>query len=153
MVDEAEGLLANASRLNRAGRFQFEAAIQSAHAVRRLGREPDWDAIVELYDALLRLTGSPIVALNRAVALGRICGPKTGLNALHAIADKRLSTYQPYWAARADLLARNGDIEEAVAAYEHAAGLTIDPAVRDYLASYAGLLRKQRVITSGQTVR
>ena len=134
-IDEAEGLLKRAFEAKRPGRFQLEAAIQSAHSVRRFAREPDWAAIVALYDELMRLTASPVVALNRAVALGRRSGPARGLEALGAIAsDPRLEGYQPYWAARADLLARAGQREAARVAYTHALGLTVDPSVRRYLA-------------------
>ena len=134
-IDEAETLLAQAVALRRIGRFQLEAAIQSAHVVRRRGGSADWPAIVALYDDLLRRTGSPVVAVNRAVALGRARDAGAGLAALDAIAnDPRLQTYQPYWAARADLLARAGRRDEARAAYERALGLTVDPAVRRYLA-------------------
>ncbi len=136
MIEEAETLLAQAARAQRPGRFQLEAAIQSAHAVRRLGREPDWDAIILLYDGLLCMTGSPVVALNRAVALGRSRGSRAGLTALEIFAtDARMVNYQPYWAARADMLARCDEVEQARAAYERALGLTIDPAVREYLTS------------------
>ena len=136
MIEEAEALLGQAARARRPGRFQLEAAIQSAHTVRRLGREPDWDAIVLLYDGLLRMTGSPVVALNRAVALGRSRGSRAGLAALEIFAtDARMVNYQPYWAARADMLARCDEVEQARAAYERALGLTIDPAVREYLTS------------------
>jgi RNA polymerase sigma-70 factor (ECF subfamily) len=103
--------------------------------VRRRGGSADWRAIVALYDDLLRRTGSPVVALNRAVALGRARDARAGLAALDALAtEPRLQTYQPYWAARADLLARAGRRDEARAAYERALGLTVDPALRRYLA-------------------
>ncbi|MGA7570149.1 MAG: DUF6596 domain-containing protein [Candidatus Aquilonibacter sp.] len=142
MIEEAEALLARASHAHRPGRFQLEAAIQSAHAVRRLGREPDWNAIVLFYDALLRITGSPVVALNRAVALGRSRGARAGLGALETFAtDARMVNYQPYWAARADMLARCDEVEQARTAYERALGLTIDPAVREYLTSRREELR------------
>jgi RNA polymerase sigma-70 factor (ECF subfamily) len=132
-IDEAETLLARAARARRLGRFQLEAAIQSAHTAGRR-RSSDWRAIVVLYDELLRITASPVVALNRAVAIGRAYGAQRGLSALRAIAaDPRLDEYQPYWAARADLLARAGDAAAARAAFERALGLTIDPAIRDYL--------------------
>lgn len=135
-IDEAEALLARAFSAHRAGRFQLEAAIQSAHSVRHFAREPDWAAIVALYDELLRRTASPVVALNRAVALGRRSGDAIGLEALQAIAsDPRFESYQPYWAARADLFARAGDDEEARAACMRALGLTVDPGVRRYLAA------------------
>jgi len=137
-IAEAETLLHGAARAGRIGRFQLEAAIQSAHAVRRFGREPDRHAIVALYDELLRLTASPVVALNRAVAVGRLAGPRAGLDALAGLApDARLRDYQPYWAARADLHARAGDALEARDAYARAIGLSIDPSVRDYLAERA----------------
>jgi RNA polymerase sigma-70 factor, ECF subfamily len=134
-IDEAEALLRRAFLAQRPGRFQLEAAIQSAHAARRFAREPDWAAIVALYDDLWRRTGSPVVALNRAVVLGRLRGPECGLEALDAIAsDARLESYQPYWAARADLYARAGRREEARASYARALGLTVDPSVRHYLS-------------------
>jgi RNA polymerase sigma-70 factor (ECF subfamily) len=133
-IAEAEALLERASRARRIGRFQLEAAIQSAHAAGRRRRAPDWRSIVVLYDELLRLTASPVVALNRAVAIGWAYGASRGLGALAAIAaDPRLEQYQPYWAARADLLSRAGDAPAARAAYSRAIGLTVEPAVRDYL--------------------
>jgi RNA polymerase sigma-70 factor (ECF subfamily) len=76
------------------------------------------------------------VALNRAVAIGRAFGATRGLAALGAIAhDERLQDYQPYWAARADLMLRAGRAGEARSAFERALGLTSDPAVRSYLGS------------------
>lgn len=94
----------------------------------------DWPAILALYDALLRLTESPVVALNRAVALAEVAGPAAGLAALEALAgDARLADHQPTWAARADLLQRLGRGAEAVAAYDRVIGLEADPAVRVFL--------------------
>jgi RNA polymerase sigma-70 factor (ECF subfamily) len=137
-IGEAESLLQRASRCGRIGRFQLEGAIQSAYARRIAGLDPDWPAIAALYDALLALTGSPVVALNRAVAVGRVQGATAGLTALDAIAsDARMHDYQPYWAARADLLARAGNRDEALDAYARAIGLAVDPAVRSYLAARA----------------
>jgi RNA polymerase sigma-70 factor, ECF subfamily len=138
MIDEAEELLRSASRLDGRGRFQLEAAVQSAHSVRRRTGRPDWHAVLALYDALQRLTASPVAALNRAVALAETQGAARGLAALDAIgADACLRDYQPYWAARADLLARSGARTEAVAAYERAIGLERDPAVRRFLQRQA----------------
>jgi RNA polymerase sigma-70 factor (ECF subfamily) len=134
LIDEAEALLHRASRLGAPGRFQLEAPVQSAHAARRLTGGTDWDAIVQLYDALLGQTASPVVALNRAVALsqgGRDAQAWSELDALAA--DARLAEYQPYWAARADVLARLGRHAEAQGAYQRAIGLESDPAVRRYL--------------------
>jgi RNA polymerase sigma-70 factor (ECF subfamily) len=89
---------------------------------------------VQLYDALLTLMPSPVVAVNRALALAERDGPQAALAALAPYADdQRLSDYQPYWAARADLLARAGATREALDAYELAIGLERDPAARRFL--------------------
>jgi len=134
LIDEAERLLHRAAGVGRLGRYQLEAAIQSAHVVRRRAGASDWPAIVTLYDALIALTGSPVAAVNRAVALAETSGPVAGLAALDALADdRRLGDYQPWWAARADLLARAGRAAEAAEAYARAIGLETDPAVRHFL--------------------
>jgi RNA polymerase sigma-70 factor (ECF subfamily) len=153
LIDEAEALLLRASRIafsgkvvaglpkenatNKSpmiGRYQLEAAVQSAHGVRRRIGAADWSAIVALYDALAAMTGSPVVAINRAVALAEVRGPAAGLAALDALSDDaRLADYQPYWAARAGLLARMGQADAADRAYERAIGLESDPAVRRFL--------------------
>jgi RNA polymerase sigma-70 factor (ECF subfamily) len=141
LIDEAESLLLRASAMANFGRFQLEAAVQSAHAARRLTGRTDWQSIVELYDALFAHTGSLVVAINRAVALAQLRGAATGLAALDALdADRQLAEYQPYWAARAELLARTGDAEAAGRAYERAIGLEPDPAVRRFLQQ-----RRQRM--------
>jgi RNA polymerase sigma-70 factor (ECF subfamily) len=135
MIEEAETLLRHAAGQDRPGRYQIEAAIQSAHVVRRRTGSADWQAIVRLYDVLIALTGSPVAAVNRAVALAETDGPSAGIAALEALGgDRRLTEYQPYWAARADLLARVGRPGDATEAYAHAIGLEPDPAVRDFLA-------------------
>jgi RNA polymerase sigma-70 factor (ECF subfamily) len=138
LIEEAEELLVCAGRMDVPGRFQLEAAVQSAHAARRLAGRIDWGAIVELYDALLALTGSSVVAINRAVALsahlGGADGAGRGLAALDALReDASLAEYQPYWAARAALLARSGFSSQAAEAYRRAIGLESDPAVRRFL--------------------
>jgi RNA polymerase sigma-70 factor, ECF subfamily len=142
LIDEAERLLSRASGLPGAGRYQLEAAVQSAHVVRRLGGGADWRAIAAIYDALFAMTGSPVVAINRAVALAETDGPAAGLAALDAIGDDaRLAAYQPYWAARAGLLARTGETDAADRAYERAIGLEADPAVRRFLERRRDALR------------
>lgn len=134
MIEEAEALLRRAASMNAMGRFQLEAAVQSAHAVRRLSGRTDWAAILKLYDALWRRTGSPVIAINRAIALAETKSAEEGLKALDKHAgDKRLSQYQPYWAARAELLARTGNLAEADSALGRAIGLETDPAVRRFL--------------------
>lgn len=135
LIDEAEALVVRASQLPGSGRFQLEAAVQSAHAARRFLGKPDWQAIALLYDALLAQTGSPVVAINRAIAWSEVEGPEAGLDALDALAGhERLTDYQPFWAARAALLARAGRPADAREAYARAMGLESDPSVRRHLA-------------------
>jgi RNA polymerase sigma-70 factor (ECF subfamily) len=142
LIDEAEALLLRAVSMNGIGRYQLEAAAQSAHAHRRATGRTDWAAIVQIYDALLKIVDSPVVAINRAVACAEAHGPAAGLAALAAIAnDSRLSDYQPYWAACAELQARAGNIAAAEAAYQRAIGLESDPAVRRFLQQRCGSLR------------
>jgi RNA polymerase sigma-70 factor (ECF subfamily) len=142
LIAEAETLLLAASRMGKVDRYQLEAAVQSAHAVRRSTGRADWAAIKRLYDALEEITGSPVVAINRAIAIAETDGPAAGLAALAALeGDGRLSEYQPYWAARAALLASAGDIDAADAAYEQAIGLERDPAVRRFLQQRCAAMR------------
>jgi RNA polymerase sigma-70 factor (ECF subfamily) len=142
LIDEAEALLRRASTFGVIGRYQLEAAVQSAHAARRVTGHVDWSAIEKLYDALFALTGSPVVAINRAVATAETQGTAAGLAALDALSDDtRLAEYQPYWAARAVLLARIGETSDAIRAYERAIGLESDPAVRRFLQQRSAALR------------
>jgi RNA polymerase sigma-70 factor, ECF subfamily len=141
-IDEAERLLQRASSLSHIGRFQLEAAVQSVHAARRTSGRTDWRAILELYDGLRELTHSPVVAVNRAVALGETAGPAAGLGALDELGgDPRMAAYQPYWAARADMLARLGRRASADAAYAQAILLEPDTAVRSFLEGRRGRIR------------
>ncbi|HEY3847233.1 MAG TPA: DUF6596 domain-containing protein, partial [Acetobacteraceae bacterium] len=141
-IAEAERLLREASALQRIGRFQLEAAVQSVHAARRHDGRTDWVAIVALYDGLEALTGSPVVGVNRAVALAETAGAAAGLAALDSLsAEPSLAAYQPYWAARADLLSRLDRVAAADAAYERALALEADPAARRFLAERRAALR------------
>jgi predicted RNA polymerase sigma factor len=134
MIEEAEALLRRAAALGSIGRYQLEGALQSAHVTRRRTGQADWASVVLLYDALLSLTGSPVVAMNRALAVAEIEGPERGLGLLDELSgDRRLAEYQPYWVARAELLSRKGAVETAGEAYEIAIGLEGDPAVRAFL--------------------
>jgi RNA polymerase sigma-70 factor (ECF subfamily) len=140
-IAEAESLLHCASALGRIGRFQLEAAVQSAHVDRCRTRAASWPHIVELYHALYALTGSPVVLINRALAIAEVDGPAAGLAAMpDESADPRLTEYQPYWAARSELLSRTGAIPEARRALEIAIGLERDPAVRQFLERRRALL-------------
>jgi RNA polymerase sigma-70 factor, ECF subfamily len=133
-IEEAEGLLRAASASGAAGRFQLEAAVQSVHAARRLTERTDWDAIVVLYDALFAMTGSPVVAVNRAAAIAQARGAAAGLELLEEVGAKGgLDGFEPYWVAKADLCAKVGDADEARRAYNLAIGLQSDPAARAFL--------------------
>jgi len=134
MIEEAEALIRRAAAIGSAGRYQLEAALQSAHVERRRTGRANWEAVVQLYDALFAIVGSPVVAINRALAIAELRGADAALEVMPDVAaDARLAEYQPYWAARADLLARAGWLDDARTAYEMAIGLERDPSVRRFL--------------------
>jgi RNA polymerase sigma-70 factor, ECF subfamily len=134
MIAEAESALRVASHARLIGRYQLEAAIQSAHIAGARTGSPRSNEILALYDALIQLTASPVASINRALVLAEIEGPQAGLAALDALRDDtRLDSYQPYWATRASLAARAGLLPMARQAYQLAIGLERDPALRDYL--------------------
>ena len=133
-IDEAEALLVRASTFGTIGRYQLEGAVQSAHVHRRRTGEDNWSDIVGLYDALYAMSESPVVALNRALAVAAVGDADAGLRIVRALGeDRRLVAYQPYWAALAELLARTRAGDEARHAYDIAIGLERDPAVREFL--------------------
>jgi predicted RNA polymerase sigma factor len=134
MIAAAEALLLRAGALGAIGRYQLEGALQSAHVHRCRTGCANWAEVVSLYDALGALGGSPVVAINRALAIAELHGAAAALAAMPEVAaDARLAEYQPYWAARAELLARAGTSDEARRAYEIAIGLERDGAVRRFL--------------------
>ncbi|HEY4202889.1 MAG TPA: DUF6596 domain-containing protein [Devosiaceae bacterium] len=142
-IEIAETLLREANSGGPSGRYQLEAAIQSAHIVRRRHDVDTWPAIVALYDHLLALTHSPVVILNRAVARAEIDGPVAALADLAPLAtDKRMQSYQPYWAARGHLAAAAGHTRDAYEALTVAIGLSDDAAVRKYLQARLKRLRR-----------
>jgi RNA polymerase sigma-70 factor (ECF subfamily) len=133
-IAEAEALLHRASALGTIGRFQLEAALQSAHVHRCRTGLPNWPLIVQLYDALFALAESPVVAINRALAIAEVHGATAALEAMPDLAaDRRLAQYQPYWVAHAELLSRTGAYAEAREAYQVAISLERDPAVCRFL--------------------
>jgi RNA polymerase sigma-70 factor (ECF subfamily) len=138
-IEEAEGLLGAASASHAPGRFQLEAAVQSVHAARSVSGTTDWDAIVQLYDALFAMTGSPVVAVNRAAAVAHARGPEAGLTLLEEVGG--LDGFEPYWVAKADLCAKLGDVGAARRAYDLAIGLQTDPAARAFLVERQAALR------------
>lgn len=134
LIARAEALLHEAAKAEAPGRYQYEAAIQSAHAMRARTGETDWRAILMLYDALLACTRDPVVAINRALALLHVRSAQEALAALDDLAtDPRLLDYQPYWAARAHILSVSGNGDEARAVYARAIALEHDPAARAHL--------------------
>jgi RNA polymerase sigma-70 factor (ECF subfamily) len=144
MIEEAAALVAGALRGGRPGRFALQAAIAALHAQARSYAETDWPQIARLYDALLAVWDTPVVALNRAVAVGMADGPEAGLAQLDALAsDPRLAGYRYLPAARADLLRRLGRYQEAASAYRAALALAGNASERDFLT------RRLREVTPG----
>ena len=126
-IDEGRRMLERAARLRRVGPYQLQAAIAAAHAT----DETDWFAVATLYGALARLAPSPIVELNRAVAVAMASGPDEGLRLIAEI--EGLDEYHLLHAARADLLRRLDRLDEAAAAYERAMALATNPVERSFL--------------------
>ena len=121
-LEEAERELAAAAAKRRAGRFQLEAALQSAHVEGALRGQTDWGAIAVLYEGLLRATPTAGAFVGRAAALAEAESPAAGLAALDRIDPSLIKSYQPYWAVRAHLLRRAGRVDEALGAYDRAIG-------------------------------
>jgi RNA polymerase sigma-70 factor, ECF subfamily len=113
-------------------RYQILAAINAVHTSARDVRDTDWSQVVALYDQLVRLDPSPIVALNRAIAVAELDGPEVALAAVDRLEDK-LAGYHAYHATRADLLRRLGRSQKARAAYDKAIGLAGNTAETAYL--------------------
>lgn len=134
MIQAATKLLIAANQDPRSGRFQIEAAIQSAQISRCLGGAATLDEVVQLYDLLQAIAPSPVVMLNRAMAVAQRDGPVAALPLLDEIGrDERMKTYQPYWASRASVCASLGMRALATEAFRQAIGLASHPAVRTYL--------------------
>lgn len=133
LIGEAERLLFAASTQGRPGRFQLEAALQSAHVERARSGRVDWHGIAVLYEGLVRETPTVGALVGRAAAVGEAQGAAAGLTLLEAIDQDRVRTYQPYWAVRAHLLQRLGRPAPAKEAFDRAIGLTEDEAIRTFL--------------------
>ena len=130
-ITEGVAVLERALRLPRAGSYAIQAAIAAVHAEAPVFADTDWAQIAGLYEQLLRHDPSPVVALNRAVAVGFAEGSEAGLAALPD--DPRLERYAPFYAARYELLRRTGDADAAAAALDTAIALTTNEAERDAL--------------------
>jgi predicted RNA polymerase sigma factor len=131
--------LARAERLaDVRGPYVLQAAIAACHARARTADETDWAAIVSLYDELLERLPSPVVALNRAVAVGKASGPQAALDLVDALADDpALAHYHWMPSVRGDLLERLGRRAEARAEFERAAAMTGNARERDLLCKRA----------------
>ena len=133
MIEEAERELAAAALQQHPGRFQLEAALQSAHVEGARRGRTDWGAIAVLYEGLVRATPTVGAFVGRAAAMAEAEDPSAGLRALDRIDPSSITSYQPYWAVRAHLLHRLGRIDEALEAFDRAIGLTEDGATRQFL--------------------
>ncbi len=131
MIAEGHALVRECLRRNRPGHYQLLAAINAVHTDAATAADTDWSQVLALYDQLYAATPTPVVALNRAVALAQVAGPASALEVVDALA---LDAYHPYHATRADLLRRLGRHLEAVAAYDRALELATNPGERAFLA-------------------
>jgi RNA polymerase sigma-70 factor (ECF subfamily) len=141
LIGRGEALLHRAHDYGRPGRFQYEAAIQSAHCTKASQGKVDMNALRKLHRALLRVAPSLGAAVASAAVDGEIDGPDAGLRGLDAIDDPAVQRFQPAWTTRAHLLAEAGRVAEAAEAYCRAMELTTDPGVAEYL------LRRLRSMT------
>jgi RNA polymerase sigma-70 factor (ECF subfamily) len=145
LIDEGQALVrerlaAVAAGGEPPGRYQLQAAINAVHTDARSTHETDWSQIVALYDRLVVLDPSPIVRLNRAVAVAELGGPDLALAEVDRLAEP-LSGYHAFHAARADLLRRVGRLRESRASYDRAVSLAANPAERAYLTRRRDQLR------------
>ncbi|MEI3868412.1 DUF6596 domain-containing protein [Microbacterium sp. CCNWLW134] len=134
LIAEAQSVLEKAAMLRRPGRWQLHAAIAACHSDTRDGEDTDWPQVLTLYDMLLAYDHSPVVRLNRAVALAEVDGPQAALDEVDALGDA-LSGYHLWHAVRARMLRQLGQRDAAMAADLHALELTANDAERRLLAA------------------
>jgi RNA polymerase sigma-70 factor (ECF subfamily) len=130
LIEEGQTLVRACLRRNRPGMFQIQAAIAAVHSDARRAEDTDWGQILQLYDQLMARAPSPVVALNRAVAVAEVDG---AARALDLLADLDLPRYHLFHATRAELLRRMGQVEAADTAYGDALALVTNPAERRLL--------------------
>ena len=133
LIAEGHDLVRACLRRDQPGPFQIQAAIAAVHADAATADATDWSQIVALYDQLYALRPNAVVALNRAIAIAELRSPAHGLAALDSFDSTLLEHYQPFHAARADLLARAGERDAARDAYARAIELSVNPAERHFL--------------------
>ena len=133
-IEEGRGLVDRALRMGRVGPYQLQAAIAAVHDEAATAAQTDWPQILGLYEVLRRLAPSPVVDLNRAVALAQVAGPEAGLAVVDALgADPAMAEYRFFHATRADFLRRLGRWGEASEAYGAALALTANEPERAFL--------------------
>jgi RNA polymerase sigma-70 factor, ECF subfamily len=130
LIEEGQAIVRRCLRRNQPGAYQLQAAINAVHADAPTLEETDWSQIVTLYDQLLAISPTPVVAMNRAIAIGEVQGPAAALALVDELA---LDNYYSFHVTRADLLARLGRNREATVAYEGAAAMAPTDAERDFL--------------------
>jgi RNA polymerase sigma-70 factor, ECF subfamily len=130
LIEEGQAIVGWCRRRNQPGPYQLQAAINAVHADAPTVEQTDWPQIVALYDHLLAVAATPVVALNRAIAIGEVQGPAA---ALALVDELDLDNYHPFHATRADLLRRLGRHGEAAAAYQRAAAMAPTEAEREFL--------------------
>jgi len=133
LIAEGQAIVRACVRRGRPGPYQIQAAINAVHSVAPSFDRTDWRAILTLYDQLYALTPTPVIALNRAVALAEVHGPATGLAAVDELRSSGLDSYYLFHAARANLLRRLGRDVEAADAYAAARALTANPVEQEFL--------------------
>lgn len=133
LIAEGQAIVRACVQRDRPGPYQIQAAINAVHCLAPSFDRTDWHAILTLYDQLYALTPTPVVALNRAVALAEIRGPAVGLAAVDDLHSSGLDSYYLFHATRADLLRRLGHTTEAAAAYATARALATNPVERAFL--------------------
>jgi RNA polymerase sigma-70 factor, ECF subfamily len=130
LIEEGQAILRRCLRRNQPGPYQLQAAINAVHADAPTIEQTDWAQIIALYDHLLAVAPTPVVALNRAIAIAEVQGPATALALVEAL---DLDNYYAFHATRADLLRRLGRDSEAAAAYQRAAAMAPTDAERNFL--------------------
>jgi RNA polymerase sigma-70 factor, ECF subfamily len=143
LIGEGQAIVRGCLARRQPGPYQIQAAINAVHSDATTAADTDWGQILALYDQLMALAPTPVVALNRAVAVAEVQGPDAALSIL---GELRLESYHLYHAIRADLLARTGDDAGAAAAYDAALVLTENEAER-------AILRRRRPGASGRVPR
>ncbi|HET9769463.1 MAG TPA: DUF6596 domain-containing protein, partial [Acidimicrobiia bacterium] len=146
LIAEGQALVRACLRRNQPGPYQIQAAINAVHSDAPTAADTDWGQILALYDQLFAVSPTPVVALNRAIALAEVKGPAAAL----AVVDTLdLAGYHLFHATRADLLARLGRQAEAAEAYDAARNLATNAAERAFLEGRATAIRERAARTSG----